>query len=51
LIAVKNELAWYYHNARISANAPERARIEQRILDAEYAIETATSTPPQSGQM
>lgn len=39
LRTVKNELAHLYHNGQVKANAPERARIEKYILNAEYLIE------------
>lgn len=39
LRTVKTELAHLYRNGRVKANAPERARIEKYITDAEYLIE------------
>lgn len=39
LRTVKTELAHLYHNGQVKANAPERARIQKYILDAEYLIE------------
>lgn len=39
---VTRQLAHLYHNGQLRANAPERERIQQLIVDAEYAIEKAT---------
>jgi len=36
-------LSFLYHNGRIKENAPGRERIQQAIIDAEYAIEKATT--------